>query len=126
MCSVPVTLGGGIMMQYGVPAPDGANQPASSHFPYRRDAQAVGDLLEQQRLHLATGVVHQLVGVLVDRLGEQRLEVAQEQQRAVDRRGCLGTVLDNVREQRDLFQRVAHGVLAVQMLCDRGSRPASR
>ncbi len=30
MCSVPVTFGGGIMMQYGVPSPAGANQPAAS------------------------------------------------------------------------------------------------
>jgi hypothetical protein len=30
MCRVPVTFGGGIMMQYGAPLPAGANQPAAS------------------------------------------------------------------------------------------------
>ena len=30
MCSVPVTFGGGIMMQYGSPWPRGANQPLAS------------------------------------------------------------------------------------------------
>ena len=34
MCRVPVTFGGGIMMQYGRPPPRGANQPPASQAAY--------------------------------------------------------------------------------------------
>ena len=36
MCSVPVTFGGGITMQYGVPLPLGLKRPSASHCSYRR------------------------------------------------------------------------------------------
>jgi hypothetical protein len=68
-------------------------------------AQAVGDLLEQQCLHLAAGVVHQLVGLLVDGDREPRLELVEEQRRAIDRRGCVRSVLDDVGEDRDDVKR---------------------
>lgn len=43
MCSRPVTLGGGIMMQYGPFDPSvGANHPLDSHCSYQRCSMALG------------------------------------------------------------------------------------
>ena len=35
MCKLPVTFGGGIMMQYGAPAPRGAKYPLDSQRSYQ-------------------------------------------------------------------------------------------
>src|SRR5258705_6700844 len=45
MCSVPVTLGGGSWMQYGVPSPPAANQPLDSQCAYQRPSTAFGSKL---------------------------------------------------------------------------------
>src|SRR4030095_6822833 len=96
MCSEPVTFGGGIMMQYGLPLPRGSKYPACSHSRYSDCSSACGSKLlsillfvgecaselcefvledcEQPRAQIVDAAVHHLDQPVVERAIDAHLQ----------------------------------------------------